>query len=155
RDWGLEPEWEPIQPKPVVAPRAQNKIYEVELAEHEARHSEPRVTRAEPSAREERPHLFEADEAAGRREERVAHDEQPTRILRAVPDERAERRERRAPEESRVSRLIEDSAERRREVADRVSFLFPRPETCEWQVPEVGYDRRRRARIDHPVPHAS
>jgi hypothetical protein len=30
-------------------------------------------------------------------------------------------------------------------VADRVAYLFPRPETTEWDVREVSYDRRRRA----------
>ncbi|HEY8466516.1 MAG TPA: hypothetical protein VIL04_06920 [Solirubrobacterales bacterium] len=131
RDWGLEPEWEPIPPRPAVAPRAQNKIHEVELA--------PEAERAE---REEAPAARE-EEAPQEHLERLERDDRPTRVLRAVPDE------------SPVMRLIEDSTEHQREVADRVAYLFPRPETCEWNVPEVGYDRRRRAQVDHPVPHAS
>ena len=30
-------------------------------------------------------------------------------------------------------------------MADRVAYLFPRPETTEWNVRELSYDRRRRA----------
>ena len=30
-------------------------------------------------------------------------------------------------------------------VADRVAYLFPRPEPTEWDVRELSYDRRRRA----------
>ena len=33
----------------------------------------------------------------------------------------------------------------RQKVADRVAYLFPRPETTEWDVRELSYDRRRRA----------
>lgn len=54
------------------------------------------------------------------------------------------------PADSPVAALIADSGEHQREVDARVSFLFPRPETCEWGVPEVGYDRRRRARGPTP-----
>ena len=57
------------------------------------------------------------------------------RILRAVPDD------------SPVAALIADSDNHRKEVASRVSFLFPRPETTEWSVREVGYDRKRRAQV--------
>jgi hypothetical protein len=59
------------------------------------------------------------------------------------------------PAESPVDELIADSDQHRREVANRVSFLFPRPETTEWQVREVGYDRTRRAEVDEPSTHAS
>lgn len=60
----------------------------------------------------------------------------PRPTLRAVADG-----------EGPVARLIADSDAHRRDVADRVSFLFPEPETCEWGVREVGYDRTRRAEI--------
>jgi hypothetical protein len=33
------------------------------------------------------------------------------------------------------------------ETAARVAYLFPRPETTEWDVRELSYDRRRRARV--------
>ncbi len=45
------------------------------------------------------------------------------RILRAVPDD------------GPVAALIADSDNHRKEVASRVSFLFPRPETTEWSTP--------------------
>ncbi|HYH62775.1 MAG TPA: hypothetical protein VD766_12980, partial [Solirubrobacterales bacterium] len=64
--------------------------------------------------------------------------EPEVRILRAVPDE------------SPVNALIADSDNHRKEVASRVSFLFPRPETTEWSVRDVGYDRTRRAQVDEP-----
>lgn len=54
------------------------------------------------------------------------------------------------PAEGPVADLIEDSNQHRREVASRVSFLFPPPETTEWKVREVGYDRTRRAQVDNP-----
>jgi len=54
------------------------------------------------------------------------------------------------PEEGPVADLIADSDQHRRDVANRVSFLFPRPETTEWSVREVGYDRTRRAEVDEP-----
>ena len=58
------------------------------------------------------------------------------------------------PEEGPVADLIADSDQHRRDVASRVSFLFPRPEPTEWQVREVGYDRKRRAEVDEPTNHA-
>jgi hypothetical protein len=50
----------------------------------------------------------------------------------------------------RVRDRASESPERpheRQETADRVAYLFPRPETTEWDVRELSYDRRRRARI--------
>jgi hypothetical protein len=49
--------------------------------------------------------------------------------------------------ESPVARLLEGRSEERDAVADRVAHLFPRPETTEWNVRELSYDRRRRARV--------
>jgi hypothetical protein len=59
------------------------------------------------------------------------------------------------PAQGPVADLIEDSNQHRRDVANRVSFLFPPPETTEWKVREVGYDRTRRAEVDDPATHAS
>lgn len=56
------------------------------------------------------------------------------------------------PTEGPVAALIADSDEHQRGVSQRVSFLFPRPDTCEWKVPEVGYDRTRRAGADDTAP---
>jgi hypothetical protein len=51
---------------------------------------------------------------------------------------------------ARVRALLaeRERAGERQALADRVAYLFPRPEPCEWDVPEIGYDRRRRARAE-------
>jgi hypothetical protein len=46
-----------------------------------------------------------------------------------------------------VARLLDRRSEERDAVADRVVHLFPRPETTEWNVRELNYDRRRRTRV--------
>lgn len=48
-----------------------------------------------------------------------------------------------APGASPVLRLIEQTRSERAARADRVANLFPRPETVEWNVRELGYDRDR------------
>jgi len=48
---------------------------------------------------------------------------------------------------SPVLRLIEQTRAERRAHHDRVANLFPRPETTEWNVREIAYDRRRRAEV--------
>lgn len=55
-----------------------------------------------------------------------------------APDER---------EPSPVLRLIEQTRAERRAHHERVAGLFPRPETTEWNVREIAYDRNRRARV--------
>jgi hypothetical protein len=52
-----------------------------------------------------------------------------------------------AQEPSPVVDLIRRTETERRDVNDRVAFLFPKPETCQWDVREVGYDRTRRAEV--------
>lgn len=49
--------------------------------------------------------------------------------------------------ESPVLRLIEQTNAERAERRERVANLFPRPETTEWNVREIAYDRRRRAEV--------
>ena len=46
----------------------------------------------------------------------------------------------------RLAELLETTAHERQPTAERVAYLFPRPETTEWNVSELSYDRRRRAR---------
>ena len=48
-------------------------------------------------------------------------------------------------EPSPAVELIQRHEAERRDVNERVAFLFPRPETCQWDIREIGYDRRRRA----------
>jgi hypothetical protein len=52
-----------------------------------------------------------------------------------------------APGERHGSELLEARPRGRQSTADRVAYLFPRPETTEWDVRELSYDRRRRARV--------
>ncbi|MDX6581699.1 MAG: hypothetical protein QOI10_883 [Solirubrobacterales bacterium] len=48
-------------------------------------------------------------------------------------------------EQNPVAEAIQRHEDDRRDVSDRVAFLFPRPETCQWEIREVGYDRTQRA----------
>ena len=52
---------------------------------------------------------------------------------------------------SPVLRLIEQTRAERAAHHDRVAGLFPAPETTEWSVREIAYDRTRRARVDDQV----
>lgn len=47
----------------------------------------------------------------------------------------------------RVAELLDQRPVKRGDTKDRVAYLFPRPETTEWNVRELSYDRRRRAEI--------
>ncbi|MDX6585533.1 MAG: hypothetical protein QOI31_6 [Solirubrobacterales bacterium] len=139
---GLTPE-ESDAPKFV---RAENKIHE-----HLAPGVDPAFEWSEPAPRTEREPDREprftlperkpgVESQFGMRDEEPAFEPEPepegeVRILRAVPDD------------GPVAALIADSDNHRKEVASRVSFLFPPPETTEWSVNEVGYDRTRRAKV--------
>jgi len=46
---------------------------------------------------------------------------------------------------ARVAELLDERSRPRGETSERVAYLFPRPETTEWNVRELSYDRRRRA----------
>ena len=48
---------------------------------------------------------------------------------------------------SRVAELLEERPDGRHRTSERVAYLFPRPETTEWNVREIDYDRRRRAQV--------
>lgn len=50
-------------------------------------------------------------------------------------------------DQSPVLRLLELHSAEREATAARVANLFPRPETTEWSVREISYDRTRRARL--------
>ena len=66
----------------------------------------------------------------------------------AEPDSEPERRYdhgERTP--SPVLRLIEQTRAEREARSDRVSGLFPPPETTEWNVRDITYDRSRRAHV--------
>jgi hypothetical protein len=71
----------------------------------------------------------------------VATEPEPGFAPSAEPDRE------RAPGSSPVLRLIEQTRAERRAHHERVAGLFPRPETTEWDVSEIAYDRTRRARV--------
>jgi hypothetical protein len=48
---------------------------------------------------------------------------------------------------SPVLRLIEQTRVERQQRNERMAGLFPRPETTEWTISEVAYDRTRRAKV--------
>jgi hypothetical protein len=48
---------------------------------------------------------------------------------------------------SPVLRLIEQTRVERQQRNERMAGLFPRPETTEWAISEVAYDRKRRAKV--------
>lgn len=74
--------------------------------------------------------------------------EAPTTVIEAVPApaRHREARAEREPGASPVLRLIEQTRAERRERAGRLEDLFPRADT-EWNVRELGYDRKRRAYV--------
>jgi hypothetical protein len=47
----------------------------------------------------------------------------------------------------RIAELLDERPTQRGDTAERVAYLFPRPETTEWNVRELSYDRRRRAEV--------
>lgn len=73
-------------------------------------------------------------------------DDVPTTTIEADVEPSPEPDLERIPSGSPVLRLIEQTRSERRERADRLANLFPRAET-EWNVREIGYDRRRRAKV--------
>jgi hypothetical protein len=86
-------------------------------------------------------------------EGRIRIDSRPQPEEENVFDQSQNGREERAPtvidagegSHSRVAELLEERPQDRHMVSDRVAYLFPRPETTEWDVRELSYDRRRRA----------
>jgi hypothetical protein len=51
------------------------------------------------------------------------------------------------PERPEALKLLDQRPAERERARRRVRHLFPRPETTEWGVAELQYDRRRRARV--------
>ncbi len=118
-DWLDEPGVEPMQ-----VPEREGRII---VAKADREPEDERVTTHAQARQRER-----ADELY----------DQPTTVIEAVAEPEPEQ-----PSE-RVSALLAERRAEREAVTDRVAYLFPRPEPCEWNVPEVGYDRRRRAQVD-------
>jgi hypothetical protein len=79
---------------------------------------------------------------------------EPTTSLELVPPLPAGEREPERPiydhgerPASPVLRLIEQTRAEREARGDRVAGLFPPPETTEWKVRDITYDRSRRAEV--------
>jgi hypothetical protein len=75
----------------------------------------------------------------------VAAEPEPAPSPQAEPDLQRE------AGSSPVLRLIEQTRAERRAHHERVAGLFPRPETTEWDVSEITYDRTRRARVPEAI----
>jgi len=69
------------------------------------------------------------------------HEPETTRLTVVEEPSAPSAREGRSP----VAELLEIHSREREAHANRISSLFPRPETTEWNVRELSYDRRRRA----------
>lgn len=90
----------------------------------------------------ERTAPVEEESMFARAEDESFEDHQPTRAIAPV-----EQQSDADGEASPVVRLLAIHSAEREATAARVANLFPRPETTEWNVREVSYDRTRRARV--------
>ena len=131
-----ETEEEPMDAPAQAGPaRAQNLLHELMARDEDFEWSEPAPRAERDQDREPLPVTGGPDDGAAEAV-REAEDELPDNVRVLRP----------AAGEGPVAALIADSEDHRREVHNRVSFLFPRPETTEWSVSEVAYDRTRRSR---------
>ncbi|MCD6014962.1 MAG: hypothetical protein K0R88_1046 [Solirubrobacterales bacterium] len=155
-EWDLEPVSErpeqPELPEQVEVPELPEETEESSLAEEldgitrEVSDLDRRIS-TEPS-----PEPQEETVIARARQIFGGNDEPETTQLEVVPREPAPERAddpepHRSPGSNPVLRLIEQTRAEREAHHERVAGLFPRPETTEWDVREIAYDRRRRARV--------
>jgi hypothetical protein len=117
---GETEEWGVVDPEPESVDLQENK------AEQETQVlMAPKVTKREPPQAEERPKsndwLSEVDDSHGDTLD--------------------------WPERPEALKLLDQRPAERERARRRVRHLFPRPETTEWGVAELQYDRRRRARV--------
>jgi hypothetical protein len=84
---------------------------------------------------------------------RITVESRPHQQEDTVIEDQADEREPRTIGEAadaageRIAELLEERPAQRGDTAERVAYLFPRPETTEWNVRELSYDRRRRAEV--------
>jgi len=127
---------------------------------------EPEAAGSEPETAVSEPETAVLQDPAQEDEREDIASEQPTRVLMAVDDHSPQRPE--APDEDtqpadwlseveggdtldwperpEALKLLDRRPAERQAARKRVRHLFPRPETTEWGVAELQYDRRRRAR---------
>jgi hypothetical protein len=100
-----------------------------------------------PPVDEETDEIEQVSAPEPRTESQVDPEEDVQMHLRAWPNIEDREPARPVRAESPVLRLIEQTNAERAERRERVANLFPRPETTEWNVREIAYDRRRRAEV--------
>jgi hypothetical protein len=132
-------EEEAAEPEPQPTGAEQETLWMDTLAEWQEVRRKPdeRMQVPEPRGRirvESRPRSEE--ETVSRTEEIDPRETQPRTVGEAAEATHA-----------RVAELLEERPADRHRTSERVAYLFPRPETTEWNVREIDYDRRRRARV--------
>ncbi len=165
---GREPEPEPEARPEVEGPATTDGGFEFDPFDWQGSELDARIS-SEPSPEAEDELVIErAREIFGRDaipqggEADLAHEE-PTTSLELVPNRPEPRVEPAADYEaerarliddrgtprpaSPVLRLIEQTRAERQARTERVAGLFPAPETTEWNVRDITYDRSRRARV--------
>jgi hypothetical protein len=161
-----EPEAEPDEHVPAEAPSAQHPVDEpaeeetlaqselwLDALEEDADPGSDRegvqVIRAPWRINVERTAEPEEEKVIAQAQHQTVDAERPTRVLPAVERE-AETHDEREPlaEASGVRRLLDLHAAEREATQARVANLFPQPETTEWNVREIAYDRTRRANVE-------
>ena len=146
-DWPtppFDPEPPPISDEPFAR--------EQSIVARESLPAEQRIAAHQPAAepRAEQPQPFAEEVSAldARISSEPSHEpEEETVIERAREIFDAHRGTEREPVDSPVLRLIEQTRAEREAHHERVAGLFPAPETTEWNVREISYDRSRRARV--------
>jgi hypothetical protein len=134
------PEKEPEPQVPGAAPEVaeQRTLWMDALAEWQEIRREPeRMQVPEPGGRirvESRPR--QEEETVSRSEDPAPRQFQPQTVGEAAE-----------ATHSRVAELLEERPRERHKTSERLAYLFPRPETTEWNVREIDYDRRRRAQV--------
>ncbi len=163
-EWDLEPIAMPVD-EPFVNDELElidelERTIDAEVSSEQVSQFDARIS-PEPSPEPEESMVIERARSLFNSEPEPApapHEEPPTSSLELVskPAEPAavsafeyERNHERPP--SPVLRLIEQTRAERQAHHDRVAGLFPAPETTEWSVREIAYDRTRRARVDDQV----
>jgi hypothetical protein len=143
-----------------IRPASRNReppmLQQVELSESASRESEPAIPESEPE-REEADPTPKSSSDAGRSLESEAEEEGemadrlPDQATQATNGTWLDELDSSAtldwPERPAALRMLDQRPAERKAARDRVEHLFPRPETTEWPVGELDYDRRRRVRV--------
>jgi hypothetical protein len=152
-DARTEADGEESEAEPQPSRREPPMLQQVELSESAAEELERRMPRPEPEAPPGEPEPEEG-EVPGRSEATEAEENgemanrnypQATRVADGTwLDETDSSATLDWPERPAALRMLDRRPAERKATRDRVEHLFPRPETTEWSVGELDYDRRRR-----------